>query len=1194
VLAPQGGSLQLRAPGAGPEAPVAALLQARPLAAPLWLARSRSRARCTPADAPPPRQTEQGRLYVSAPHDAAPGSARLNGAAVPPGAMRQRVREGDAFEAAGVSYAVKRAPRAAAVDGAELVPPRLPRKAPVAVDGAELLFARTPASSHVNAPPRSGAELLFVGADASAELLDPAPAPPGPSSHVNRPPRLGAELLFAAEAGPRAHGSATAGDPLGRRELGRGVADWLEAGAAKAAARFVDLHAAASGSGSSAAGFFNAADAAKAAEEFSVPDAMRTALRQVNRPAVGPEGPEATLAAATRATAHLPTLWDQFQRAAGDELRRRAAQSRGANGPGGDAGSVAVHWRDAPAWAALKALAKAPEHKAGARRPAAAVRAALSSEAVAAAALSARVAAFCDEAEAQLDLERDAELAIFQAEVLASAPKAGPKAADEAAMLGLDAAQLGDAAGARVLRSLVLVASMPAGAGRRTLTLRAASNKVLPPVALAPGDAVTLSIEGSTAGARGVEGRLVSLGRGSISVSIGTAPMLPATAADPSAALAGKRLMVAAAPDGVTFARQRAALAALRAVPTSRAKPACAAIVAALFPDPATLQRAAPSIDPALSATDAEAFPAPAPPPAPKRSANALEALMDLAPLPAAAAAPASFAGQYAALIASQPNNLDDSQVAAAAAALAKDHPVVCVQGPPGTGKTALIVAVVARAAARGERVLCAAPSNAAVDALASRLAAAGLRCVRVGDSSRGTGGAAVARMGLDAQVAAALGPAMEAELGAVRAELASAAARAAAARDGGAQRAARAALAKLGRSGRAAQRAAARDVLLRAQVVLCTTAGAGDAALADAPDFDLAVLDEAGQATRPSAWLPLLRARRALLVGDQMQLAPTVLSPAAKDRGLAYSALEDAQAVGAPLPPTAVVGPPAEGAAPVLRAALRTQYRSHASIAGWASRESYGGALRTAPRVAARTLAQLPGVADCALTRTPLLLLTTRAPGGALLPACGELGAATSLVNEGEADAVVRHVASLIAAGVQPSRIAVLSPYSAQVALLRNALDALRPEGAVGVDADAPAAEESKEQRWVEVASVDAFQGREADAVVISCVRANDRGAVGFLADARRMNVAVTRARCHVALVADAATVGAHPFLRRLLIHVTDAGGGAVCVRDAAAGTAPWSEELRAVAETRRAEEAAAAAAPPKPRAKPRQPALA
>ena len=1128
--------------------------------------------------------------------------------------MRLRVREGDSLHVAGVAYAVKRA-RAAPRDGAELLFAAPPSSFVAAVTGKP----DKPAAAGPGAvPPRAGAELLVRAvrrqprALNGAELLysggaepatPPAPPPPAPSSHVNAPPRAGAELLFVtaaeAEAEARSRADATAGDPLGRRELGRSVVTWLEAGATRAAARFVDLHAAASGGGSSTSGFFNAADAAAAAADFSVEDAMRAALREIKRPAPGTDGAEATLAAAARAAAHLPTLWDHFQRAAGDELRRRAsaaAAARGAAGPGGDAAAEAAHWRDAPAWAALKALAKAPGHRAGARRAASAHRAVVSAEAEAAAALALRVAAFCDEAEAQLDLERDAELEIFQAEVLAAVKASSQPAASGD---GADVAQPGDAAGAHVLRALLLVASVPAGVGRRSLTLRAANGKALPPVALAPGDAVTLSAEGGST-SRGVEGRIVALGRNTVTVSVTTtasaaaAAAPPAAAADPAASLAGKRVLLAAAPDGVTFARQKAALAALRAVPTSRAKPACAAVVAALFPDAATLRRATPvaSVDPMLSATDAEAFPAPAPAPAKGRKANALEALMDLAPPPAAAAPPASFAGQYAALVAARPPQLDGSQVAAAAAALAKEHPVVCVQGPPGTGKTGLIVAVVQRAVARGERVLCAAPSNAAVDALAARLAAAGLRCVRVGDSSRSTGGAAVARLSLDAQVAAALGPAMETELGAVRAELASAAARASAARDGGAARAARAALAKLGRSGRAAQRSAARDVLLRAQVVLCTAAGAGDAALADAPDFDLAVLDEAGQATRPVAWLPLLRARRAMLVGDSMQLAPTVLSPAAKDRGLARSVLEDAQAMGAALPPTAVLEAVAESPAPVLRAALRTQYRSHAAIAGWASRESYGGALRTASRVAARTLSQLPGVADCTLTRTPLLLLTTRAPGGALLPGCAELSAATSLVNEGEADAVVRHVAALLAAGVPASGIAVLSPYSAQVALLRNALDALRPAGAAA-EAEASGEEGDDGAPWVEVASVDAFQGREADAVVISCVRANEKGAVGFLADARRMNVAVTRARCHVALIADAATVGAHPFLRRLLIHATDAGGGAVCVRDAAAGTAPWSEELRAIIEARGAAEAAVKAQP-QSRAKPRQPALA
>jgi superfamily I DNA and/or RNA helicase len=283
---------------------------------------------------------------------------------------------------------------------------------------------------------------------------------------------------------------------------------------------------------------------------------------------------------------------------------------------------------------------------------------------------------------------------------------------------------------------------------------------------------------------------------------------------------------------------------------------------------------------------------------------------------------------------------------------------------------------------------------------------------------------------------------------------------------------------------------------------------------------------------------------------------------------------LEDAQALGAPLPPAAPEG----GAAPaaILRASLSTQYRSHEAIAGWASRESYNGRLRSAPSVAARTLAELPGVADTPLTRAPMLLLTTRAPGGALLPGCEELGGAgggagASLLNEGEADAVVRHVATLLAAGVRPEGIAVLSPYSAQVELLRGALAALRPQAASDEGViDGP---------WVEVSSVDAYQGREADAVVISCVRANARGGVGFLADARRMNVAVTRGRCHVAIVADAATVGANAFLRRLLIHATDAGGGAVCVRDAAQGRAPWHADAAPAAAVVAVAEAAAEA---------------
>jgi superfamily I DNA and/or RNA helicase len=112
-----------------------------------------------------------------------------------------------------------------------------------------------------------------------------------------------------------------------------------------------------------------------------------------------------------------------------------------------------------------------------------------------------------------------------------------------------------------------------------------------------------------------------------------------------------------------------------------------------------------------------------------------------------------------------------------------------------------------------------------------------------------------------------------------------------------------------------------------------------------------------------------------------------------------------------------------------------------------------------------------------------------------------------------------MEHVGRLVAAGLRAADIGVITPYSAQVARLRE----LRPE-ALG--------------QALEVSTVDGFQGREKEAVVISMVRSNAEQQVGFLADARRMNVAVTRARRHCALVADSDTVASDPFLKRLLAY--------------------------------------------------------
>jgi superfamily I DNA and/or RNA helicase len=192
----------------------------------------------------------------------------------------------------------------------------------------------------------------------------------------------------------------------------------------------------------------------------------------------------------------------------------------------------------------------------------------------------------------------------------------------------------------------------------------------------------------------------------------------------------------------------------------------------------------------------------------------------------------------------------------------------------------------------------------------------------------------------------------------------------------------------------------------------------------------------------------------------------------------------------------------------------LLTQYRMNALISDWSSEEMYASTLVAAPQVAQNVLADIQGVKEDPITLTPLLLLDTRLPSGRLLEGCEEeAGCAdddagctlnsgarvTSLLNPGEALVVAAHVARLLKAGVKPESIAVQSPYSAQVDLIREVMR------------NVPGAE------YVEVASVDSFQGREAEAVIISMVRSNAKGAVGFLADARRLNVAVTRARRQV-----------------------------------------------------------------------------
>ena len=230
----------------------------------------------------------------------------------------------------------------------------------------------------------------------------------------------------------------------------------------------------------------------------------------------------------------------------------------------------------------------------------------------------------------------------------------------------------------------------------------------------------------------------------------------------------------------------------------------------------------------------------------------------------------------------------------------------------------------------------------------------------------------------------------------------------------------------------------------------------------------------------------------------------------------------------------------------------LTTQYRMHASIAQWASDELYQGRLVAAPSAAERRLTLGGARGDCTAKRSDRACcaegtrdLRNVYPGDGdtisestdvRLPAlvlvdtagCGmeeqreEEGDSTGNPSEARvAFAVARRL--VFSGSVLPEELGIIAPYSAQVGLLRE----LR------------AASEDTQMARVEIATVDGFQGREKDCVVLSATRSNEKGDVGFLADARRMNVAVTRARMHCVLVCDTDTVGRHDaFLRRLVAH--------------------------------------------------------
>ncbi|MDD5368773.1 MAG: AAA domain-containing protein [Anaerolineaceae bacterium] len=446
-------------------------------------------------------------------------------------------------------------------------------------------------------------------------------------------------------------------------------------------------------------------------------------------------------------------------------------------------------------------------------------------------------------------------------------------------------------------------------------------------------------------------------------------------------------------------------------------------------------------------------------------------------------------------------HSLNASQCEAVRFALGAED-LAILHGPPGTGKTTTLVELIRQIVRRGQTVLACAPSNLAVDNLLERLLAAGENALRLGHPARVA--PELREHTLDAMVEnhpdVRLAHKLAREAYGLR------------------ERASRTTRARPEPGMRQTLRQEAKDLLAEARKIesqvserllgtapiVCATLTGLDPELLGPRRFDWCVMDEAGQGTEPSAWIPILRCERLALAGDPFQLPPTVISREAASAGFGVSLLERLMVE----------------LGPGISRRLMTQYRMHEDIMQFSSQEFYAGSLAADPTVGAAVLQHLPGIEANPFTAAPLDFIDT---AGASYDESADPDGESRL-NPLEAELVLRKVQELLDAGLAATEIAVITPYAAQVRLLRSRSEKLR-------------------QPAVEIDTVDGFQGREKEAVVVSLVRSNSEGEIGFLEDVRRMNVALTRARRKLVVIGDSATVGNHPFYQRLIAYFEAAG---------------------------------------------------
>ena len=419
---------------------------------------------------------------------------------------------------------------------------------------------------------------------------------------------------------------------------------------------------------------------------------------------------------------------------------------------------------------------------------------------------------------------------------------------------------------------------------------------------------------------------------------------------------------------------------------------------------------------------------------------------------------------------------------------------VMVVHGPPGTGKTTTLVEAINETLRRESQVLVCAQSNMAVDWISEQLVDRGIPVLRVGNPTRVN----------DKMLSFTYERRFEShpeypQLWSLRKAI----------REMRSKR-------KRGSESyhqqldRLKSRATELEVRINAElfqearVIACTLTGAANRVL-DGMKFTTLFIDEAAQALEAACWIPIRKVSRVIFAGDHQQLPPTVKSIAALKAGLGKTLMERI----------------VENK-PEVVTLLKVQYRMNDQIMQFSSREFYNGMLQTAPEIKYR------GILDY---DNPISWYNTDDLPDDIESKEEFVGESFGRINKAEAELTLQHL-ELYYGRIGKQRIlderidvGIISPYRAQVQLLRRMIkkrEFFKPY-----------------RHLISVNTVDGFQGQERDVIILSLVRSNDEGQIGFLRDLRRMNVAITRARMKLIILGSVDTLTKHPFYKRLYEYI-------------------------------------------------------